>query len=96
MSFQSGTVGRKNFAVSQNDGKLYCQCEKCTGIDKREESHMGVLLNFVNKVADGVGKKYPDVKIGTLAYQYSHKPPKNIRPRDNVQINLCADQPLQH
>jgi hypothetical protein len=55
---------------------------------------MGVLLNFVNKVADGVGKKYPDVKIGTLAYQYSHKPPKNIRPRDNVQINLCADQPL--
>ena len=51
---------------------------------------MGVLLNFVNKVADEVGKKYPDVKIGALAYQYSHKPPKNIRPRDNVQINLCS------
>ena len=55
---------------------------------------MGVLLNFVNKVADEVGKKYPDLKIDALAYQYSHKPPKNIRPRDNVQINLCADQPL--
>jgi hypothetical protein len=51
---------------------------------------MGVLLNFVNKVADEVGKKYPDVKIGTLAYQYSQKPPRNIRPRDNVQINLCS------
>ena len=62
---------------------------------------MGVLLNFVNKVADEVGKKYPDVKIDALAYQYSHKPPRkirprDIRPRDNVQINLCADQPLQH
>ena len=56
---------------------------------------MGVLLNFVNKVADEVGKKYPDVKIDALAYQYSHKPPRkirprDIRPRDNVQINLCS------
>tara|TARA_B100000029_G_scaffold329717_2_gene321999 strand:+ start:371 stop:499 length:129 start_codon:yes stop_codon:yes gene_type:complete len=40
---------------------------------------MGVLLNFVNKVADEVGKKYPDVKIGALAYQYSHKPPQEYQ-----------------
>ena len=53
---------------------------------------MGVLLNFVNKVADEVGKKYPDVKIDALAYQYSHKPPSdNVQAnRDNVQINLCS------
>jgi hypothetical protein len=56
---------------------------------------MEVLLNFVNKVADEVGKKYPDVKIDALAYQYSHKPPRkirprDIRPRDNAQINLCS------
>ena len=46
---------------------------------------MGVLLNFVNKVADEVGKKYPDVKIGALAYQYSHKPP----PRISGPVTMC-------
>ncbi|MCH2131236.1 MAG: hypothetical protein MK179_19000, partial [Pirellulaceae bacterium] len=50
---------------------------------------MGVLLNFVNKVADEVGKKYPDVKIGALAYQYSHKPPRRqMRPGGKVEGHL--------
>ena len=51
---------------------------------------MGALLTFVNKVADEVAQTYPDVFIGTLAYTYSRKPPKNIRPRHNVEINFSS------
>ena len=48
------------------------------------------MLDFVNRVADAVRDEFPDKFIGTLAYQYTRKPPKNIRPRENVVIRLCS------
>ena len=84
-------VGRKNFSVSQNDTVWqYCQCEECAAIDGPEESHMGALLKFVNAVADQVAKTHPDVEIGTLAYGFSRKPPKTIKCRPNVEVNLTT------
>jgi hypothetical protein len=83
---------KKVFGVSQSDCWEHCECEGCTAIDKREESPAGSNLAFVNAVADAVAKKYPDVIVETLAYQYTVKPPKNIRPRDNVMVCLCTDQ----
>ena len=81
----------RNVSVSQNDGTgCWCCCPNCAAIDEREESHMGSLLTFVNAVADEIAKTHPDVKIGTLAYVYSQKPPKTLRPRPNVQIQLCS------
>ena len=81
----------RNISVTQNDGFTdYCRCENCAAIDRREGSHAGALLTFVNKVADEVGKTHPDVFIGTVAYTYSRKPPRNIRPRDNVEINFST------
>ncbi|MEA1950428.1 MAG: DUF4838 domain-containing protein [Planctomycetota bacterium] len=81
---------RTNVSVSQNDNHLYCQCDKCAAIDARADSHMGAQLELVNAVADAVAKKHPGVDVGTLAYVYSRKPPKNLRPRPNVQIQLCS------
>lgn len=79
-----------NFSVSQNDNAQYCQCPKCAAIDKREGTPMGSLLTFVNRVADAVAEKHPDVMVGTLAYWYSRRPPRTIKPRPNVQIQLCS------
>ncbi len=79
-----------NFSVSQNDNAHYCQCPNCAAIDQREGTPMGSLLTFVNAVADAVAEKYPDVMVGTLAYWYSRKPPRTIKPRPNVQIQLCS------
>jgi len=79
-----------NISVSQNDNGRYCQCPRCAAIDEAEGSHMGSLLVMVNAIADAVAKKRPGVMVGTLAYQYSRKPPKTIRPRPNVQIQLCS------
>jgi hypothetical protein len=81
---------RRNFSVCQNDNPLYCQCPKCAAIDEREGTPMGSLLTFVNAVAKRVEKKHPDKMIGTLAYWHTRKPPKHLRPRHNVQIQLCS------
>ncbi len=79
------------FSVSMNDSIGTCQCDKCQAIAKREGGAAGPLLDFVNHVAGIVKKKYPDVMITTLAYQESNKPPKDIRPDDNVIIRLAND-----
>lgn len=77
-------------SVSQNDDDKYCRCPKCAAIDQREGSPMGSLLTFVNAVAAEVAQKYPHVKVGTLSYMYSRRPPRTVRPAPNVQIQLCS------
>jgi hypothetical protein len=78
------------FSVSQNDWHNYCQCEECTKVAEREGSQIGPILELVNYVADQVRDEFPDKIIDTLAYQYSRKPPKHIRPRPNVVVRLCS------
>ncbi len=80
----------KNVSVSQNDNAMYCRCPDCAALDEREGGPTGSLLTFVNAVADDVGKEFPDVLIGTLAYAYTRKPAKTVKPRPNVQIQLCS------
>jgi hypothetical protein len=82
--------GRQYFTVAQNDNGYYCQCPDCAAVDEEEQSHMGTLLRFVNAVADAVAEEHPDVIIGTLAYQYSRKPPKLTKARPNVRIQLAS------
>ncbi len=83
----------KIVSVSQNDSyadQLGCSCERCRAIDEREGTPMGSLLTFVNRIADSVKEKHPDVWVDTLAYRYTRKAPKTIVPADNVLIRLCS------
>jgi hypothetical protein len=77
------------FSIDQNDFAGNCTCVNCKKIDEEEGTPAGSLLNFVNQIADTVGKAYPDIKLQTLAYDYTEVPPKTIRPADNVTIRLC-------
>ncbi len=77
-------------SVSQNDTINYCQCEQCKALDDAEGSPAASLLKFVNAVAEAVEPDHPNVRIDTLAYQYTRKPPKTIRPRRNVIVRLCS------
>lgn len=81
---------RGNFSVSQNDNQKYCLCKNCDSLDRQEGTQMGSLLSFVNAVAERVEERYHGKQIGTLAYQYSRKPPRSVRPRENVQIQLAT------
>ncbi|MCK5802138.1 MAG: DUF4838 domain-containing protein, partial [Lentisphaeria bacterium] len=78
-------------SVSQNDWQGgECQCEQCRAIDDREGTPAGSLIQFVNAVAEEVEKEFPEVLVETLAYHYTRKPPKHIRPRHNVVVRLCS------
>ncbi|HZT41118.1 MAG TPA: DUF4838 domain-containing protein [Chthonomonadaceae bacterium] len=77
------------FSVSQNDTYNNCQCDNCKAVEKEEGAPSGVLLRFVNAVADAIAKDHPNVLIDTLAYQWSEDPPLHARPRPNVRIRLA-------
>jgi hypothetical protein len=85
----AGTAPPLVFSVSQNDCLNPCQCGRCQRIAQAEESECGPLLDFVNYLADGIKDKHPEVYLDTLAYQYTQKAPKTIKPRDNVIVRLC-------
>lgn len=78
------------YDVSQNDWHNPCQCDKCQAIVKAKGGESGLIIWFVNQVAEAVEKEFPDKFIGTLAYQYTRTPPKDIQPRNNVVVRLCS------
>jgi hypothetical protein len=77
-------------SVSQNDTGKWCQCDQCKALDDREGSPAASLIRFVNTIAEDIEHDYPKLRIDTLAYQYTRKPPKTLRPRPNVIIRLCS------
>ncbi len=77
-------------SVSQNDCFRPCTCPRCRAVDEEEGSPAGALLRFVNAVAADIESEFPNVAIDTLAYQYTRKPPRLVRPRPNVIVRLCS------
>lgn len=88
-------------SISQNDWHGACECEACRALDDAEGTHAGTMLATVNYVAEKLEKEFPRVAFDTLAYQYTRKPPKTLRPRPNVIVRLCSiecnfREPLDH
>ncbi len=73
-------------SVSQDDNQQHCQCAGCRAIDEREGSPAGSMIAFVNEVAAA----FPGTLISTLAYQYTRRAPRELRPAGNVLITLCS------
>jgi hypothetical protein len=78
------------FSVSQNDVDKHCECDRCQALAKQEDSQIAPVLALVNRVAEAAEKEFPDKAVETLAYQWTRRPPKNLRPRPNVIIRLCS------
>jgi len=79
------------FDLSQSEYSGHCTCERCKAMAEKYGSEAGVLLDFINQIADKVKEKYPNLGflISTLAYHETEKAPTGISPRDNVVIRLC-------
>ena len=77
-------------SVSQNDCFGNCTCPKCRAVDEEEGGPAGSLLRFVNAVAADLEPEFPGLAIDTLAYQYTRKPPRLVRPRPSVIVRLCS------
>jgi len=82
--------GAGMISVAQNDWGGNCRCERCRALDEAEGSPAGSLLHGVNRVAEAVEKEFPGFFVETLAYQYTRKPPRTVRPRRNVIVRLAV------
>jgi hypothetical protein len=78
-------------SVSQNDWDGACECGSCRSVDLREGGPSGSLIDFVNHVAAQIEPDSPHVAVDTLAYQYTRRPPKSLRPRRNVIVRVCSN-----
>ncbi len=91
LSWIAAKPGAEYFSMSQNDNQHYCHCAACAKIDKEEGSPAGTLLRFVNRLASDIkAAGHDNIYIHTFAYQYTRKPPKLVKPADNVIIQLCS------
>lgn len=79
-----------SISVSQMDNDSVCECSACRAVSAKEDSQGAPHLALVNAVAKSIAVSHPQVKIGTLVYWYSRKPPKNMTLLPNVQIMLCS------
>lgn len=78
--------GKNIISVSQNDGNYtHCQCPECQAVIDYEGAISGAYIRFLNKIAE----RFPDKEISTLAYLFTMKPPKHVKPLPNVNIMLC-------
>lgn len=79
------------YSIDQNDCIEHeCLCPNCKAIVDREGgAESGLIIDFINEIADNIKKDYPDILIQTFAYNHTLKVPKSIKPRDNVMIRWC-------
>jgi len=80
----------KVYWITQNDVyRAHCECDKCQTIVKREGGESGPLVEFLNAIGKDIEEDFPEILVGTLAYNLTATPPKHLRPRDNVLIGWC-------
>ena len=77
-------------SVSQNDWAGACECRDCKTLDDAEGTPAATMLAFANYVGEKIEPEFPQVAVDTLAYQYTRKPPKTLKPRANVIVRLCS------
>lgn len=73
------------FSVSQNDDAIYCECANCSSLNNKFGGSQGSLYYFLNKIA----KRFPKIKIATLAYLHTYKPPINLKIEPNIHTLFC-------
>ena len=82
-----------SLSMDDKDASYYfCQCPKCKAILEKS-GYSGYVLNFVNRIAREVRKKFPWARIESLGYVIFSEPPKDDTvPEENVVIRLAADR----
>lgn len=81
------------FSVAQDEWmghfeKMACECDNCKKIDDLYGSQSASIIKFVNRLEEDIKEEYPNVLLHTFAYQYSRKPPIDLKPNENVIVRL--------
>ena len=76
------------YNITQNDSTSYfCCCDKCQAIVKKH-GQSGLLLYFINQVANNIAKDHPEILIQTAAYAFALEPPIGIKAAPNVVVEI--------
>ena len=77
----------RTWSLGQTDGNGYCECENCKKFyPANDVPHIFgskdrslLYLQFCNKIAEGVTKKYPEAKFSVFAYNHTSIAPKGFK-----------------
>ncbi len=82
------------YDISSLDNTPYfCKCPDCQKIVDREGGDAGLILPFINYIAEKIRHEYPDILIRTFAYSSARDVPRTVRPAQNVIIQVCDEFP---
>lgn len=77
-------------SVSQNDHfSRYCRCPRCAELTAKQGAPSALVVHLVNQVAEAIEEEFPRVKLTTLAYHWSQKPPRDMKVHHNVIVEVC-------
>ncbi|MHC4873463.1 MAG: DUF4838 domain-containing protein, partial [Planctomycetota bacterium] len=77
---------RKYFVIQQGDDMEACMCKNCNARRKEGWNESDLMLNWVNSIAAGIAKKYPDKRLLCYAYVSTQLPPNKLKLAGNVQL----------
>jgi len=77
------------YSLVPNDNTNKCVCPECMARARKYGAYTGVVLEFINAVAEDIARDYSDIQIAAGAYTFYVDIPQGIRPRDNVIIYLA-------
>ncbi len=77
------------YDISHNDcSNYFCLCPNCKAFAEKH-GQSGLLINFINQIADDIKDDFPEIIIATFAYEFTETPPADIAPASNVLFRLC-------
>lgn len=80
----------KYYVISYNDNYDPCICEKCLAKIRELGNRTALSLDFMNEMARGIRKDYPDVFVRCSAYFYTQTPPPaNFKVEPNVLVSIA-------
>ena len=85
---KAGVEMPKIYDISINDNVYFCQCKDCNEAVKKY-NRSGVLLRFLNPIAEDLKSYRPKCFVQTLAYFSTIDAPKDTVAADNIIIRFC-------
>lgn len=85
-------------SVSPNDAAVTCYCELCRAKWDAKGGSLGeassIVADFVSRLANRVGQRWPDKTVTYLAYINYTVPPAGITFPGNVEVHVCGMRAL--
>jgi len=90
------------FSVGMNDGRGWCECDRCTALDipgytfRGREVKSERYFTFVKQVAEAVAETHPGRYISCIAYSSVEPVPRGVELPDNVLVVITQDVGAWH